>query len=68
MRAGRTAKEERQKRYQERTKGKVPQTPEQRLQTLDRVFGADKGAKNERARAKAKIAAQRKKNPSVKSE
>ena len=63
MRAGRTAREERQKRAQERLKDKIPQTPEQRLKTLDKAFGVNEGAKNERARAKAKIEAQKKKKP-----
>ena len=63
MRPGRTAREERQKRNQDRQKDKVPQTPEQRLKTLDTTFGVNVGAKNERARAKAKIEAQKKKKP-----
>ena len=59
MRPGRTAREERQQKAQERAKEQpayyLSLTPEQKLAYFDEKFGKGLGAKRERARCKRQI-------------
>lgn len=64
MRPGRTAREDRQKRAQERAKEQpahyLSLTPEQKLAYFDEKFGKGLGAKRERVRCKKQIEKARK--------